>query len=214
MSKIEKAISYMEAIARDNSHGYDQASRWGNPDFDCSALVFTAWENAGVPVKTYAMKNMGYAFTGNLYECFLKNGFADVTASIKLRTGKGLKRGDVLLRRGKHVAMYCGNGREVEASINEKGTVKGGKKGDQTGKEILIRSYRNFPWDIVLRYEKDTPVKSVKTDSEIDKVAREVIAGLWENGKVRRDKIEKAGYDYEVVQKRVNELLKVKGIGR
>ena len=208
MSKIEKAITYMEEIAKNDKHGYDQNNRWGNPDFDCSALVFTAWEKAGVPVKTYALKNIGYAFTGNLYQIFLQHGFEDVTGKVNLRTGKGLKRGDVLLRRGKHVAMYCGNNREVEASINEKGKATGGKKGDQTGKEILIRSYRNFPWDSVLRYSKDVEVRS-----SVDKIAREVIAGLWENGSVRKKKIEEAGYNYEEVQKRVNELLKVKGIG-
>ena len=44
-------------------------------------------------------------------------------------------------------------GKEVEASINEKGlTAHGGKPGDQTGKEFLIRSYRNYPWNCVLRY--------------------------------------------------------------
>ena len=45
---------------------------------------------------------------------------------------------------------------EVEASINEKGTATGGKPGDQTGKEFLIRSYRNYPWDCVLRYQEDS----------------------------------------------------------
>lgn len=49
-------------------------------------------------------------------------------------------------------AMYCGDGKEVEASINEKGTAHGGKPGDQTGKEFLIRSYRNYPWTNILRY--------------------------------------------------------------
>jgi len=58
----------------------------------------------------------------------------------------------VLLNEAHHVAMYCGNGKEVEASINEKGTAHGGKPGDQTGKEFLIRSYRNYPWNCVLRY--------------------------------------------------------------
>ena len=48
--------------------------------------------------------------------------------------------------------MYCGNGKEVEASINEKGRAHGGKPGDQTGKEFLIRDYRNYPWTHVLRH--------------------------------------------------------------
>lgn len=83
---------------------------------------------------------------------FLKNGFVDVTSKVNVATGSGLLRGDVLLNEAHHVAMYCGNGKEVEASINEKGTAHGGKPGDQTGKEFLIRSYRNYPWNCVLRY--------------------------------------------------------------
>lgn len=47
---------------------------------------------------------------------------------------------------------YCGNGKLVHASINEKGTTTGGKSGDQTGREICIRSYYNKPWKYVYRY--------------------------------------------------------------
>ena len=49
---IDRAISTMENWARDDSHGYDQAHRWGERgDYDCSAAVISAWEAAGVPVK-------------------------------------------------------------------------------------------------------------------------------------------------------------------
>jgi len=43
--------------------------------------------------------------------------------------------------------------------------------------------------------------------SDIDKIAREVIDGKWGTGNVRRQRLEKAGYDYAVVQKRVNDIL-------
>lgn len=151
MGAIETATKYMECVANDDSHGYDQNDRWGNPNFDCSGLVITAWEIAGVKVKS-----KGATYTGNMLSAFKKCGFNDITNSVDLNNGNGLQRGDVLLSVGNHVAMYCGNGKEVEASINEKGTVTGGKSGDQTGKEILIRSYRNYPWTNVLRYSKDT----------------------------------------------------------
>ena len=41
----------------------------------------------------------------------------------------------------------------------------------------------------------------------IDEIAREVIAGKWGNGADRKQKLVAAGYDYNAVQKRVNELL-------
>lgn len=145
---IEKAVKWMENMANDNSHGYDQIYRWGEKgDYDCSAAVIAAWEQAGVKVKT-----AGATYTGNMLSVFKKNGFVDVTSKVNLYTGDGLQRGDVLLNTVHHTAMYCGNGKEVEASINEKGTATGGKPGDQTGREFLIRSYRNYPWTNVLRY--------------------------------------------------------------
>ena len=159
MSKIETAIAQMEAWAADNSHGYDQQYRWGERgDFDCSAAVIQAWELAGVPVKsggaTYTgnMRGVFLTYTGNMRGVFLRCGFEDVTAGIDLATGSGLQRGDVLLNIANHTAMYCGAGQEVEASINELGTATGGQPGDQTGREFLVRSYRNYPWDCVLRY--------------------------------------------------------------
>ncbi len=150
MTKIEKAVQQMEAWANDPRHGYDQIYRWGEKgDYDCSSAVIQACQNAGIPVKTG-----GATYTGNMYSVFLKNGFKDVTASVNLATGAGLQRGDVLLNHVHHVAMYCGNGKEVEASINEKGTATGGRPGDQTGKEFLIRPYRNYPWNVVLRHKE------------------------------------------------------------
>ena len=110
---------------------------------------------------------------------FLKNGFADVTSKVNVATGSGLLRGDVLLNEAHHVAMYCGNGKEVEASINEKGTAHGGQPGDQTGKEFLIRSYRNYPWDCVLRYsesnvtENDAIIKKQNTRAYIAQIKKD-----------------------------------------
>lgn len=145
---IERAVSLMEAWAADQAHGYDQTLRWGERgDYDCSSAVITAWERAGVQVKS-----RGATYTGNMYPVFLACGFRDVTAMVNRATGDGLQRGDVLLNRARHTAMFCGGGREVEASINEMGTATGGAPGDQTGREFLIRPYRNFPWDCVLRY--------------------------------------------------------------
>jgi cell wall-associated NlpC family hydrolase len=155
MTKAEKATQIMEQWAMDDSHGYDQAYRWGEyGDYDCSSAVITAWELAGVPVKT-----CGATTTWTMYPIFLAMGFADIIGSVDLTTGAGLQRGDILLNRKNHVAMYCGNGLEVEASINEFGGITGGHPGDQTGWEFLIQPYRNdYPWDHVLRYTRDDEV--------------------------------------------------------
>lgn len=175
MTNTEKAIQQMETWAKDDSHGYDQDYRWGEKgDYDCSSAVIQAWQNAGVPVKSG-----GATYTGDMKNVFLKNGFKDITASVNRGTGTGLKRGDVLLNEAHHVAMYCGNGKEVEASINEKGTAHGGQPGDQTGKEFLIRSYRNYPWDCILRYsesnvtENDAITKKQNTRAYIAQIKKD-----------------------------------------
>lgn len=49
--------------------------------------------------------------------------------------------------------------------------------------------------------------KLIKHKKTLDDIAKEVIRGEWGNGKERRKKLEKAGYDYKTVQARVNEIL-------
>lgn len=151
MGKVENYTAFAEAVARDNTHGYDQIDRWGNPNYDCSGLVIRAVDNQQIPVR-----NAGASYTGNMYNAFIKCGFKDVTASVNKATGSGMKRGDILLNVVHHTAIFCGNGQMVDARSNEWGGATGGKSGDQTGHEIEIHSYRNYPWDYVLRFEEST----------------------------------------------------------
>ena len=142
---IESAVTWAINIANDNSHGYDQNNRWG-PDYDCSSFLITAYQQAGIKVK-----DAGATYTGNMYNAFIKCGFQDVTSSVNLSTGDGVKRGDILLNTVHHTAMSIGNGQVVNASQNEHGGATGGTTGDQTGKEIYVRNYYNYPWNYVLR---------------------------------------------------------------
>lgn len=146
MNKIGAAVELARCMASDGKHGYDQSHRWG-PDYDCSSLLITVWEQVGVPVRTG-----GATYTGNMREVFLRCGFADVTGEVSLGDGRGLEAGDVLLNHRNHTAMMVDKYNLVQASINELGTVTGGQTGDQNGGEIAVRSYYNFPWDCVLRY--------------------------------------------------------------
>jgi hypothetical protein len=49
--------------------------------------------------------------------------------------------------------------------------------------------------------------KAVTTKKSIETIAKEVIDGKWGNGEDRKKALTKAGYDYDAVQKKVNELL-------
>lgn len=143
MSVIEQACNFAIEVARDDARGYSQDAnkRWGNPDFDCSSLVISAFKSAGLPLKS--------TYTGNMLGDFLNNGFEKVV--INMATGEGLQRGDVLLNIRKHTALYIGDGQIVNATGSENGG-KYGREGDQTGNEIRIQPYYNKPWDCVLRY--------------------------------------------------------------
>lgn len=47
----------------------------------------------------------------------------------------------------------------------------------------------------------------VMAEDLLVQIAKEVIEGDWGNGEERRERLESAGYDYELVQERVNEML-------
>lgn len=145
-------------LAADQSHGYSQQSRWG-PDYDCSSAVISAYQAAGVPVKS-----RGATYTGNMKSAFLGCGFKDVTKQCNLTTCAGMLPGDVLLNengRGTsgngHAAMYAGNSQLVHARGQSYGS---SATGDQ-GTEIAVTAYRNHPYDCVLRCtgNASTPVE-------------------------------------------------------
>lgn len=151
MTVINNATAWAVNIANDNSHGYDQIGRWG-PDYDCSSLVISAYEQAGVKVK-----EAGATYTGNMRAAFVKCGFE----AIPYKKGMTLYKGDVLLNEKHHTALYIGDGQIVQASSNEKGGIYNGKDGDQTGREIATGRFYEYSkgWNYVLRYNEE--VKTV-----------------------------------------------------
>lgn len=75
------------------------------------------------------------------------------------------------------------------------------------------QSYVNGVYSVINYYGLefyDTQKASNKPakNKGIDDIAKEVISGKWGNGEVRRVKLEEAGYNYNTIQKRVNEMLR------
>ena len=136
---IQSAIDWAVAIAADDTHGYSQKTRWGNPNYDCSSLVISAWQAAGVNVK-----DAGAGYTGNMKSAFTKVGFKWLPGNLGV---DDLQPGDVLLNPNSHTEMYIGNGMTVGAHGD-----KDGRNGDSGGGEISVAKIHNFGWQGVLRY--------------------------------------------------------------
>lgn len=141
MPSINKAVAWACGIANDSSHGYDQEDRQG-PNYDCSSLVCNALENGGFDVG-------GASYTGNMLDALQAHGWEQV--------GKWDRQaGDVLLTPGHHTALCVDGSTIVEACINENGDIMGGRSGDQTGREIYVHGYYDYPWTYCLRYQGAT----------------------------------------------------------
>lgn len=136
---IQSAMDWALATAADDSHGYSQQTRNGNPNYDCSSFVIAAYEAAGIPVK-----EAGAGYTGNMRKSFTKVGFEWIPGNPKM---EDLLPGDVLLSENSHTEMYIGNGKNVGAHGDMDGI-----NGDSSGRELCVSDYPKRSWDGVLRY--------------------------------------------------------------
>lgn len=111
----------------DDSHGYNQAARNGDPDIDCSSFMYLAARYAGYSMPSYNgstwsmltdFKAAGWTavrFDGNLYDC---------------------EPGCIALNVAAHTEAFVDWGRFGGAHIDENGNIAGGMSGDQSGNEV------------------------------------------------------------------------------
>ena len=200
MPSIDKAVENALKIAADDSHGYDQEERLGNPDFDCSSFVSRCLKDAGFKVAADS-------WTGNLYEQLIKCGFKNIQ-------DKSIKAGDIFLTPNRHVVIAVSPTKIAHASLNEKGGITGGKPGDQTGKEICVRSFYtpSYGWKYHLRYTPEDEEKEPETEDtdfyRAPKLIEDIIDGRYGVWPEREEKIKALGLDYPTVQFLVNETIK------
>ena len=85
-----------------------------------------------------------------------------------------------------HIFYYAGNGKVIDASNYS-----------DDSKDIAVRDYKNYSAKVIVRY----------SPKSVNELAQEVIHGDWGSGQKRKDNLTKAGYNYDKVQARVNEIL-------
>ena len=84
-------------------------------------------------------------------------------------------------------------------------TVVEGNKSDAVGVRTIPINGKFIRGFIAPKFmDEETIAPIVKS---VDEVANEVLSGLWGNGTARKDALTVAGYDYEEVQKKVNEIV-------
>lgn len=110
---------------------------------------------------------------------------------------------------------------EVQAEVNR--ILGGGSSSsssvdiDQLAKDVIAGKYGNgdarkealgSSYEAVQkRVNQMLSGSSSSSGKSVDALAKEVIAGKWGNGSDRKKRLTAAGYDYEAVQKRVNQML-------
>lgn len=135
---IQSAIDWAVGIANDDKYGYEWGYRGiGASGYDCSGLVTTAYQQAGV--------DFGNPSTHTMRVEMLPVGF--VEHNDLCRSCENAQPGDVYINESVHTAMYIGNGKIVHAAGN-----KDGVAGDSSGREILVTDWYDGNWNVVLRY--------------------------------------------------------------
>ena len=75
--------------------------------------------------------------------------------------------------------------------------------------EAIAHGICNY-FGIAYKAKEESEPQAAPAKKTVDELAREVIRGEWGNGSDRRVRLTQAGYDYDQVQARVNEILTYK----
>lgn len=133
---VAAAIQWATETANSATIGYSQANRWGPNSYDCSSFVISAYDAAGLN-----LKSSGANSTHDMVDVMLKLGFQDVTSTITLSTGEGLQPGDVLWASG-HTEMMVDSTHRAGAHTSNRALAD----------QVSVEDYYNHPWSKVLRY--------------------------------------------------------------
>ena len=156
------SVALMISLARrirPSKIGYDQGIRWTWLDkknrriiplkaCDCSSLSAGLAYLAGWDVDL-----SGACWTGNIAILMKAAGWK----VLKFTKISDVRAGDMVVKRGAHVVLALSKTEWLSAQADERGRKSGGKLGDQTGKEVVIRApyNRSGGWDYILRPPAD-----------------------------------------------------------
>lgn len=91
--------------------------------------------------------------------------------------------------------------------INGLYKIQVGAYGKKVNAESQLAKLKKVGFDAFITTESGQAVSTTQVKKTVDQVAKEVIGGKWGSGSERKKRLTEAGYDYNAVQKKVNELL-------
>ena len=182
-------------IANMKTAGLDPADTWIFAD-----LEYDTWTKAGVKVT----KALCTQYTKEFLDTLKAAGCKKLGIYSNLDYYKNYYDWSQLseYRKNLWLADYTG-GPDVECAIQQTGST-GKVSGINGNVDMNILYEESMLSNDEDKSDGDAPVTGTKT---VDEIAKEVINGLWSNGDERKQKLTAAGYDYSVVQNRVNEIL-------
>lgn len=158
---IEIAVKHGLEIANNDRHGYSNevgsnlGQDFGQPDYDCGAFVSESWRYAGVLPK-------GVVFEPNQpngqwgYDVILSQaGFVKLPFVYS-----NVKRGDVLIRDGKHTELATSPTTTVGAHSSKDGGIPGDTYGNEISEVALSKD-----WTYIYRLPVENPTPTIKEGS-------------------------------------------------
>lgn len=200
-TKQEKFISVIAPLAQAE---YINRDRWVLP----SVCIAQAALESGWNLKAKTL--FGIKGTGTTLKTteYINGKYVSTTASFKAYPSLAAAvHGYYDLITGSHRYSGAVNCSDYYTAV--RAIANGGYATDPDYANKVIRIIVNYG---LMNYDNRTsltPAENVSREtSDIDAVARDVIAGRYGNGNARRAALTRLGYDYQTVQTRVNEMLK------
>ncbi len=139
-SKVDNMIEKAVYLAGPGNLGYTQGDDrwhvWANGHGDCATYNLVCARDAGIPIG-------GATYTGDMPYELPKVGWKEIPLKNRHR-GCFVVRPKTSSRSGHTAMLIDDNDNVAEALSNEYGTAFGGKPGDQTGREVVVRKYNGF----------------------------------------------------------------------
>lgn len=160
-------------------------------------------------------RNIGYdqGERNTLHRELLKVGFDVSKVSRPCETDCSALVSDAVIYSGvKESVMFVDGNLTTTYKMRER-LVSTGLVNVYTGRDYIAGTSKLMRGDILLNEQQHVAVV-VETEPKVTSVkkpnytvAQEVILGLWGNGDVRKSRLTSVGYDYNTIQKIVNEIL-------